>query len=195
MLAAVAEVTGEALAQARRVVADAPAGAVTALLVTVAEKDIGARGALLEGAVGAAEAEVANATHVLHRVPRSVVRLVRLSSELLLGVADAAARAVVGTHRTLARNAIVVLEALALAGLAVADALVGALHLRVRLVGSRGHRHPSGALRAGACRAVVLREGEVAVGAEVARALVVGRARAVARAPVLENRKKKKVVG
>ena len=139
MLALVAEVASEALAEAVRVVADAAAGAVAALLVAVAEEDVRARGALLERAVGAAEAQVAHAAHVLHRVPRRVVGLVRLHCQLFLGVADPPAGAVVGAYGALAGDAIVVLEALALARLAVAEALVRALHLRVRLVGRRGH--------------------------------------------------------
>ena len=75
MLALGAEVTSEALAEASGVVADTTPGAVTTLLVTVAEEDIRAGRALLEGAVGATEAHVANAANVLHSIPRGSVRL------------------------------------------------------------------------------------------------------------------------
>jgi len=184
VLALVAEVAREALAEAVRVVADAAARAIAALLVTVTKEDVGARRALLERAVGAAEAQVAHAAHVLHGIPRRVVSLVRLDGELLLRVADPPTGAVVRADCSLARDAVVVLEALALARVAVAEALVRALNLRVRLIRGRGHRHPRRGLGAGAGRAVVLREGKVAVRAEVARAFVVGAARAVARAPV-----------
>jgi len=170
VLATVAEVTGEALAEASRVVADAAARAVAALLVTVTEEHIRAGRAFFQGAVRASEAKIAHAAHVLHCIPRSVVSLVSFRRELLLSVADATARAIVRAHGTLARNAVVVLEALAFARLAVAETFVGALYFRVSLVGSRRHRHPRRSFRAGARRAIVFSEGEVAVRAEVARA-------------------------
>jgi len=115
VLALVSEVPREALAEAVRIITDTTAGAVAALLVTVAEEYIGARGALLERAVRSAEAQVAHAAHVLHGVPRRVVGLAGLHSELLLRVADTPAGAVVGAHGTLARDTVVVLKTLALA--------------------------------------------------------------------------------
>jgi hypothetical protein len=57
----------------------------------------------------------------------------------------------------------------------------------VSLVGSRRHGDPGRSLRACARRAIVFSEGQVAVWPEVARALVVGRARAVAGAAVLDH--------
>ena len=87
-----------------------------------------------------------HAAHVLHRVPRRVVSLVRFDCELLLGVADTPARAVVGAHRTFARNAIVVLKALTLTGLTVANAFIRAFYLRVRFVRCRCNGNPSCAL-------------------------------------------------
>merc|ERR1719453_1583868 len=184
VLAAGAVVADEALAEARAVVADATAGAVATLGVAVAAEHIRTRWALLERAVRAAEAEVADAAHVLHRVPRRGVRLVRLRRQLLLRVADATAVAVVGAHGTLARDAVVVVKAVALARLAVAHALVRALHPRVGLVRADRDGHPRRALRARALRAIVLGPRHVAVRAGVAAALVVHAARAVARAPV-----------
>jgi len=184
VLALGTEVASEALAQTSGVVADTTAGAVAALLVTVAKEDIRAGRALLERAVRATEAHVTDAANMLHSIPRGSVRLAGLSSELLLGVADTTTGAVIRAHGTLTANAIVVVEALALAGLAVADALVGALNLRVGLVSSSGDSNPSSSLRAGAEGAVVLGPCSVAVRASVAHALVVGRARAVAGAAV-----------
>ena len=184
MLALGTEVAREALAQTSRVVADAAAGAVATLRVPVAHEDVGAGRALLEGAVRSAESHVANAAHVLHGIPRRGVGLRGLGGQLLLGVADAAPRAVVRAHGTLTTNTIVVVEALALSGLAVADALVGALYFRVSLVGGGRHRDPRSSLGAGAQGAVRLRPGSIAVGALVAHALVVAGARTVAGAPV-----------
>merc|ERR1719506_3060917 len=108
----------------------------------------------------------------------------RLGGELLLGVADATAVAIVRAHGALARDAVVVVEAVALARLAVARALVRALHKRVRLVGADRDRNPRRRLGARAHRAVVLRPRGVTVRALVALALVVDAARAVARAAV-----------
>merc|ERR1719235_2800838 len=64
-LALGAEVALEALAEARRVVADATAGAIAAKIVALAKEDVAAGGALLERAVRAAGAEVADAADVL----------------------------------------------------------------------------------------------------------------------------------
>merc|ERR1712046_329112 len=82
VLALGTEVASEALAQTSGVVADTTAGAVTALLVTVAEEDIRAGRALLEGAVRATEAHVTDAANVLHSIPRGSVRLASLSSPM-----------------------------------------------------------------------------------------------------------------
>ena len=75
MLALGAEIAREALAKTSGVVADTTAGAIAALLVTVAKEDIRAGRALLEGAVRATEAHVTDATNVLHGIPRGSVRL------------------------------------------------------------------------------------------------------------------------
>ena len=146
MLALGTEVAREALAQTSRVVADAAAGAVATLRVPVAHEDVGAGRALLEGAVRSAESHVANAAHVLHGIPRRVVGLVCLYSELLLRVANSSASTVVGAHRAFARNAIVVLKALTLTGLTVANAFIRAFYLRVRFVRCRCNGNPSCAL-------------------------------------------------
>jgi hypothetical protein len=70
VLALVSVVSGEAPAKALRVVADATAGAIPALGVAIAKENIRSRGALLKGAVGATEAQVALAANVLLGVPR-----------------------------------------------------------------------------------------------------------------------------
>jgi len=184
VLALGTEVASKALAQTSGVVADTTAGAVAALLVTVAKEDIRARRALLEGAVRATEAHVTDAANVLHSIPRGSVRLRSLSSELLLGVADTTAGAVIRAHGTFTANTIVVVETLTLASLAVADALVGAFNLRVGLVSGSGDSNPSSSLRASTEGAVVLGPSSVSVRASVAHTLVVGRARAVAGAAV-----------
>lgn len=129
-----AEVAGEAFAKTRRVVADTTTRAVTALLVTITKKHIGACGALLKGAVGTAEAEVAHASYCLHGIPRSVVSLLCLNCKLLLCVANTPARAIVGANSSLTRDAFVILETLALSGFSVAKTFVGALNLRMCLI-------------------------------------------------------------
>ena len=187
-LALGSKVSLEALAESVGVVAESASGAVASLVVSVSEEDIGAGRALLEGAVRAAEAKVADASDVLDGVPRvggeagggAAVGGSGVLGHLELSRAEAALRAVLGADGTLARHALVVLETVALSGLAVALALVGALDLGVALVGGSGDGDPRLALGAGAEGAVVLSPCGVAVGAVVARALVVGTARAVA---------------
>lgn len=91
-----------------------------------------------------------------------------------LGEADSAVVAVGRAHGPLASHALVSVEALALAGLAVARSLVGALDVGVSIVGLDGNSGPGEALGAGAEGAVVLGPGGVAVGAVVAGALICG---------------------
>ena len=192
VLALVSVVSGEALAQALGVVADSTAGAVTSLVGSVAEENIVATGALHEGAVRATEAKVALAAHVFLGIPCSIavdaiggaspgIGGASSGSEGRLGHAHAPAVAVGRADGALARHALVVLEALAFAGLAVARALVGALNRRVSLIGGRGSGDPRGALGARAEGAVVLGPRLVAVGAVVARALVYGEAAGLGR--------------
>merc|ERR1719174_1632457 len=176
-LALGAEVTLEALAEAGGVVAKATSRAVAAEVVALAEEDIGAGGALLEGAVRATSAKVADAADFLEGIPRLGVGLGGFVGELLLDDAAATVVAVGRAHGALAGLAVVAIEALALAGLAVARALHGALNLGVGTVVGGGVVYPSSGLRAGADGAVVLGPGRVVVlRALVACALVVAAA-------------------
>jgi len=184
VLALGAEVASEALAETSRVVADTAARAVTALLVTVAKEHVRSRWAFLKGAVRATVAQVTNAANMLHGVPRSSVGLGGFSCELLLGVADTTAGAVVRAHSALASDAVVVVEAFALAGLAVADTLVRAFNLRVSLVRSSCHCDPCSCLWASTEGAVVLSPSRIAVRTSVADAFVVAGASTVAGAAV-----------
>ena len=185
MLALGAEVAGEALAQAGRVVADATARAIAAEVVALAEQHVRAGRALLERAVRATGAQITDTADVLVGIPRRRVRLRGLVRELLLLDAAAAVVAVTGARGTLARLAVVAVEALALAGLAVAGAAVRALLARVGLVVAGGIVDPGVGLRARALGAVVLRpRGVVVLRARVARALVVFAALTVAGAAV-----------
>ena len=184
-LALRAVVAREAFAEARVVVAQSSPRAVPALRVAHAREDVRARGALLQGAIRPTESEIADAPHVLHGVPGRRVGRARFRGELLLSVADAAVRAVVGAGSALAGDALVAVEAVALAGLAVAGALVGALgHAVDVVVAGDGVLDPGRVLGARALGAVGGLPGRVVVRAQVAGAAVVGAARAVARAAV-----------
>merc|ERR1719352_784925 len=108
--------------------------AVPALRVAHAREDVRARRALLQGAIRPTESEVADAPHVLHGVPGRRVDRAGFRGELLLRVADAAVRAVVRGAGSLTGDALVAVEAVALAGLAVAGALVRALGHAVDVV-------------------------------------------------------------
>ena len=156
----------EALAHTITVVADATAGAVASLNISVSAKDISARGALLKGAVRSTEAEVAMAAHGLVVVPgaddRGAVSLsdgggdggavggASRGGKGRLRRADAAAGAVIRANSTLTSDTLVTVEANALAGFGVAGALIGALSRGVGLIGSCGNRNPRLASGAGA---------------------------------------------
>merc|ERR1711865_1046618 len=173
-LAAGAEVALEALAEARGVIAEATARAVTAEVVAFAEEDVVAGGAFFEGAVRATGAEVANATDVLEGIPGLGVGLGGLVGKLFLLDAAATAVAVGGAYGTLAGLAVVAIEALAFTGLAVAHALHGAFDLGVGAIVSGGVVNPGGGLGAGTDGAIVSGPGGVSVlGTGVASALVV----------------------
>ena len=149
----------EALADTLLVVAKATAGAVTSLGGTVAVENVLARRALLLGAVRSAVAQIALAPDVLGGIPRCLVGGTGGLGQSLLRHADASVGAFVGTESTLAGHAIVPLEALALALLAVANALVGALRARVGIVGTDDISGPGIATGTGAKAAVVARVG------------------------------------
>jgi hypothetical protein len=184
-LALRAVVAREAFAEARVVVAQSSSRAVPALRVAHAREDVRARGALLERAVRPAESEITDAADVLHGVPGRRVDRTRFRCQLLLRVADAAVRAVVRAAGSLTRNTLVAVEAVALAGLAVAGALVRALgHAVDVVVAGDGVLDPGRVLGARALGAVGGLPGRVVVRAQVAGAAVVGAARAVARAAV-----------
>ena len=104
----------EALAEAGGVIAETTAGAIAAEVVALAEEDVRARGALLEGAVRATGTKVADAANVLEGVPGLGVGLRGLVGELLLLDAAATAIAVGGAHGAHASLAVVAVEALAL---------------------------------------------------------------------------------
>jgi hypothetical protein len=124
VLALVSEVTSEALAKTRRVVADTATRAVASLLVTVAEKHIWTGWALLKGAIRSTESKIAHTAHVFHCIPWFIVGLVGLNSKLFLGVADTSSGAVIWAYGTFASNTIVVLETFTFSCLAVAKTFV-----------------------------------------------------------------------
>lgn len=184
VLATCAKVTREALAQTGGVVAETTARAVATLGGTIAAKHIIASGALLQRAVGAAESCIAHAADVLHGIPRLIVVATSLNSELLLGVADTAAAAVVGADGTLASNSCIVVVADTLAGLAVASTLARALNGGVHIVGACNMADPGITLGTRALRAVSTNPCGLAVGACVTQAAIVRPTRAVSRASV-----------
>jgi hypothetical protein len=121
---------------------------------------------------------------MLHSIPWGIVCLAGLSSELLLGVADPTSGAVIWADSALAGDTVVVVEALTLAGLAVAQTLVRTLNFRVCLVCSSGNSNPSSGLWTSTEGAVVLSPCGVTVWTSVAHTLIVSSARSVARASV-----------
>jgi len=140
VLAAGAEVASEALAEAVLVVAKSAARAVAARGGSVSSEDISTRRAFLEGAVRAAESRVADASEVLVAIPGA--RVGRLGDVVNGDVGERLARAmavaVIGADGALARDALVAVEAGALARFSVADALVRALDVSGVTVRVRG---------------------------------------------------------
>jgi hypothetical protein len=167
-------VSGEALADTRRIVASSTTGAVTALGVAVSLEHIRTRGALDQRAVRTTATKITHAPDMLVGIPRSGVSARSLGSELLLSEADTGIGARVGADGSLASNTLVVGEACALSGGAVAVTLVGALHDGVEVVGGLDVAHPGHRLGAGALGAISSGPGNLTVLAIVARTLVVG---------------------
>jgi hypothetical protein len=87
------------------------------------------------GAISSGVTRVAFAPHSFVGVPEGVNVLEVVKGKLGDGFASAVAGAAVGARCTLAGVSVVAIEALALARVAVADALVGALHVVMRSVG------------------------------------------------------------
>ena len=150
------------LADALLVVAKATAGAVAALGGTVAVEHVLTGGALLLGAVRTTVAQIALAPDVLGGIPRRLVGGTGGLGQGLLRHADATVGALVGTQGALAGHAVVPLEALALAAPAVANALVGALHPGVGVVGADNVSRPGRPHRACAKGAIVACKGWLA---------------------------------
>ena len=102
MLASGSEEASEASADTVGVVADSTAGAVTASLVTVSGKGIGAGGALLLVAGGAAVSSITEASHMLHGIPGGLVHASSFAGQMLLRPASSLVVTVVGAHGCIA---------------------------------------------------------------------------------------------
>jgi len=123
--------SGEARADASAEVAQTSTRAISTRLISIAIQRIATRRAFLHVTSRTAVPSVADASNVLHGIPRSAVDTTSLSGEQLLRPACAAVIAIVGAQGALAGNAIVSGEAGACSSGAVACSLVGALHPRV----------------------------------------------------------------
>merc|ERR1711988_624302 len=173
-LALGAEVTLEALAEAGGVIAKTTAGAIAAKVVALAKEDVTAGRAFLKGAVRTTGTKVANAADFLKGIPRLGVGLRGFVCKLFLDDAAATVVAVGWAHGALTGLAVVSVEALALASLAVARSLHGAFYLGVGTVVGSGVVNPGSGLGASAHGAIVLGPGRIVIlRALVARALVV----------------------
>ena len=177
--------SGEARASSISIVADTSSRAVTAGFVTISIKRIGTGRALLELASGASVAGVAEASYMLHVVPRSIVSATGLGSQVLFRPASTAVVAVVRTSGTLTSNTIIARKAGARTSLAIARALVGALHPRVQVVGVDHFTNPGEVARACAKRAIRASPLRLTVQTSEALAVVVLLAGAVVGAVVL----------
>lgn len=132
----------KAVAKSRAIVTYPAPTAVATRLVSVPIEGVRARRTLHKLASRSAIAHITQAPHRLARVPGSGVEVAGLLRKDALGKAKATTVAVLGTHRSLARTAVVPQEAIALARLAVAGALVRAFHERMQIVGVHDRTHP-----------------------------------------------------
>lgn len=184
MLALSTEITSEAFAETSRVITDTATRAIATLLITVTHKNIGTRRALFKRAIWTAEPKITHAANMLHSIPRLDVGLSRLSSQLLLRVANTPRRTVVRTHSTLTTNAIIVVKAFTFPSLTVANALIRAFYFRVRFVRGSSYRNPRSSLRACAQRTIMLRPSSITIWSLIANAFVIPRARSVSGASI-----------
>ena len=184
VFASAAVVADEALASSISVVANTATRAISTIESAISLEDICARGALHQGTVGASATQIAHASNVFRGVPGLGVHATSLHRQLLLGEAHARLATGIGAHSALAGNALVVLEALALAAGSVAHTLVGALSHRVGVIGAHNITNPSGVFGASAAGAVAEGPGGLSVDARIAGALVVSSTRAVTAASV-----------
>ena len=183
MFALGAVVAREALADTR-VVASSTTRAVTSLCVTVSLENISTGRALHQRAVRATTTQITHTTDMLLGVPGGGVCAGGFGGELLLGEAHSGIGARVGADSTLASNTLVVGEACAFSGAAVAVTLVGALHNGVEVIGSLDMADPSHGLGASALGAISSSPGSLAILAVVASTLVVHTARTMTTAPI-----------
>lgn len=187
MLASGSEEPSEARAGTIRIVAFTTARAVTASLAAVSVKRVSSRGALLEIARRTSVSLIADATNVLHGIPRGAVCTVGTAGKVLLGPASSTIVTVVRADGTLAGNSLISGKALALSSVAVAKTLVGALGPGMKVVGVDHITDPGEILGASAQRAIGAGPLGLAVNAGVALAVVVELAGAVSRALVLAH--------
>jgi hypothetical protein len=138
---------GEAVAQARGIVAHASAGTVATSFVSESLKGVRTRRTLPQGAAGAAPAGITHTAHVLPCVPRDAVGAHRILGQDAFWQALALIVTIVGTRGALACYTLVACETITSPQLAVAGTLVGALGPWVKVVGTHHMAHPSEALR------------------------------------------------
>lgn len=168
---ALARFTGvsfEAFAKSRTVIADSASGAVAAFESAhggiAGDDGIGVGRALDERAIRTTEAVIAPASHLIVGIPVQGVGSkparrgdngIGIVRDLLFADADTVAGAIIGAHRTFARGTGVVVEALALPGLAITESTIGAFHnTLVGQVGSPWGIGPGGGTGAGTKAAV-----------------------------------------
>lgn len=149
MLASGSKESCEAVANSSSVVANSTSRAVSASLISISLKRILARRALLKVARRSAVSSIAQASHVLHGIPRCRVHSSRLGRQVLLGPASTTVIAVIRASGTLAGNSLISSKALAFSSGTIAGSLIRALHPGVKIVSIDNRSNPSIVL--GAC--------------------------------------------
>lgn len=128
--------------------------------------------------------QITDTSDVLLGVPGGAVSSASLGGELRLRITDTIGIAFVGADGTLASDAFVVGEALALASLCITQALIGALDVGVGVIGVLYAANPSLRFGARPQGAIGARPSGITVRPQIATALVVLVTGALSAAPI-----------
>jgi len=138
----------ETRADARVVVANSTARAVSAGFVAVSFQNIGAGWAFEQRAIGTSSSKIAYASYVFLCVPRGGICATSFNSKLLLSEANTSFAALIRADSSLAGDAIVIGKASALASFTITDTFIRAFYNWVSVVSVFDGSDPRGRFRA-----------------------------------------------
>jgi len=185
VLASGTEETTETAADTSRIVANTPAGAISATLVTITIERIGTGRALLQVARRSAVSQITQATNMLHGVPRSGVHSAYLGSQVLFRPASPAVITVVGAKGSLTSNTFITGETVARTRFTITKTLVGALNRRMEIILVDNGTNPSIILGASTLRTIGTSPLRSTIKTNITQAIVIQFASSVTRTRIL----------